>query len=306
MSYLALNCCFIGYILLSAPIENSHYGGIRNVLLFLTDITPYVIFWVTLVQLNDRFTLISVSKWLMYPALLWFLLLAYNFLVLAGDEPLHQINHGVAIAVLLISCYLAVREFFDDLNNQRRNIRLLIIILCSMYMIGLVTFELMSSAMRNTWQFSLINAMLIFFITLLITVRTLVIDDRSNLSDARTSKRLLCEENPKLAELNHLMQQGIFLNSELTIGKLAEELTIPPHQLRQLINQELGFNNFSHYLNSYRIPWVCEQLKDPTKNKIPVLTLALEAGYGSIAPFNRAFKTLKGQTPTQYRDQFQK
>jgi AraC-like DNA-binding protein len=34
-----------------------------------------------------------------------------------------------------------------------------------------------------------------------------------------------------------------------------------------------------------------------------VLTIALEVGYGSIGPFNRAFKERFGVTPTEYRRQ---
>jgi AraC-like DNA-binding protein len=34
-----------------------------------------------------------------------------------------------------------------------------------------------------------------------------------------------------------------------------------------------------------------------------VLTLALEAGYGSIGPFNRAFRDAYGVTPTEFRRQ---
>jgi AraC-like DNA-binding protein len=34
-----------------------------------------------------------------------------------------------------------------------------------------------------------------------------------------------------------------------------------------------------------------------------VLTIALEVGYGSIGPFNRAFKERFGVTPTAYRRQ---
>ena len=100
------------------------------------------------------------------------------------------------------------------------------------------------------------------------------------------------------------MEQDFFLEPELTIGKLSDQLDIPAHQLRELINQQLGFSNFSHFLNSYRIPWVCEQLQATSKRSLPILTLALEAGYGSIAPFNRAFKAQMGQTPKKYRDQF--
>ena len=34
---------------------------------------------------------------------------------------------------------------------------------------------------------------------------------------------------------------------------------------------------------------------------LPILTIALESGYGSIGPFNRAFRAHFGMTPTEYR-----
>ncbi|WP_414673883.1 helix-turn-helix domain-containing protein [Marinimicrobium sp. UBA4509] len=35
-----------------------------------------------------------------------------------------------------------------------------------------------------------------------------------------------------------------------------------------------------------------------------MMNIALDLGYGSIGPFNRAFKRHTGLTPTQYRAQF--
>jgi AraC-like DNA-binding protein len=34
---------------------------------------------------------------------------------------------------------------------------------------------------------------------------------------------------------------------------------------------------------------------------VPILTVALDAGFGSIGPFNRAFKAHTGLTPSEYR-----
>jgi AraC-like DNA-binding protein len=34
---------------------------------------------------------------------------------------------------------------------------------------------------------------------------------------------------------------------------------------------------------------------------LPILTIALDSGYGSIGPFNRAFRQRYGMTPTEYR-----
>jgi AraC-like DNA-binding protein len=70
-----------------------------------------------------------------------------------------------------------------------------------------------------------------------------------------------------------------------------------------LINGHLGYRNFSAFLNSYRIPEAQQILSDPEQVRKPVLTLALELGYGSLGPFNRAFKVATGLTPTEYRQQ---
>jgi len=92
-----------------------------------------------------------------------------------------------------------------------------------------------------------------------------------------------------------------WLQHGLSIAGLAAQMTIPQYRLRQLINSRLGYRNFNALLNAYRIRAACEQLSDPLKKDVPVLTIALSLGYQSISPFNQAFRELVGQTPTQYR-----
>ena len=97
------------------------------------------------------------------------------------------------------------------------------------------------------------------------------------------------------------MDKGYYRETGLTIPTLAEELKVPEHQLRRPINGHLEFRNFSAFLNSYRIAEAKTQLVDPQRARIPVLTIALELGYASLGPFNRAFKALTGLTPTDFR-----
>ncbi|MHA7873540.1 MAG: helix-turn-helix domain-containing protein, partial [Hyphococcus sp.] len=59
--------------------------------------------------------------------------------------------------------------------------------------------------------------------------------------------------------------------------------------------------NFSAFLNARRIEDAKVMLSDPAMAKKQVLQIALELGYASIAPFNRAFKAATSQTPTEYR-----
>ncbi len=97
------------------------------------------------------------------------------------------------------------------------------------------------------------------------------------------------------------MGDGVYQQSGLNIRTLAEQLGHTEHQLRKLINGRLGFRNFSAFLNSYRIPAAKKVLADAGEVRKPVLTIALDLGYGSLGPFNRAFKAATNMTPTEYR-----
>ncbi|MBB6254391.1 AraC family transcriptional regulator [Nitrospirillum iridis] len=89
----------------------------------------------------------------------------------------------------------------------------------------------------------------------------------------------------------------------LTIGQLAVDLGLPEYRLRRLINQGLGHRNFNAFLNHYRLAEAKAALADPAQAEVPILTIALDAGFGSLGPFNRAFKADTGQTPGDFRRQ---
>lgn len=76
---------------------------------------------------------------------------------------------------------------------------------------------------------------------------------------------------------------------------------MPEYVLRRLINERLGHRNFAAFVNEYRLREVSERLADRAVDRRPILTLALESGFGSIGPFNRAFRDRFGVTPTQFR-----
>ena len=95
----------------------------------------------------------------------------------------------------------------------------------------------------------------------------------------------------------------VYRQDGLTIGGLAAQLGLTEHRLRRLINQALGHRNFNSYLNGYRIADAKVALADPSQEAVPILTIALDAGFNSLGPFNRAFKAETGLTPTAFRRQ---
>jgi AraC-like DNA-binding protein len=92
-----------------------------------------------------------------------------------------------------------------------------------------------------------------------------------------------------------------YRDEKLTIGTLALRLAVPEYRLRRLINQRLGYRNFNVFLNDHRIKEARAALADPTQAEVPVITIAMDAGFQSLGPFNRAFKATTGVTPTEYR-----
>lgn len=104
-----------------------------------------------------------------------------------------------------------------------------------------------------------------------------------------------------LHRLETLMAAESWRREGLTIGQLAEDLGLPEHRLRRLINHRLGHRNFADFLNVHRIEAAKRRLADPADARTTVAVIAFDLGYGSLGPFNRAFRAATGATPTEWR-----
>jgi AraC-like DNA-binding protein len=103
--------------------------------------------------------------------------------------------------------------------------------------------------------------------------------------------------------LRYIKEKKPYLNSELTIKELSEQLSIPSRYLSQLLNETFK-QNFFDFINRFRVEEAKTQL-GVFKNK-SILQIAFESGFNSKTAFNTAFKKYSGETPSQYRQQQQK
>lgn len=105
--------------------------------------------------------------------------------------------------------------------------------------------------------------------------------------------------------LNRLMQcmkeEEPFTDGELTLQKLAEGLSIPPHHLSQVINERLG-QTFSDFINSYRIEEAKRRLLNPAYKHLSLLGIAVDVGFNSKSSFNSVFKKHTNMTPSEFRN----
>ena len=105
-----------------------------------------------------------------------------------------------------------------------------------------------------------------------------------------------------LDTLQTLMATEAWRRDGLTIGRLAADVGVPEHQLRRLINQRLGYRNFTDFMNGYRIEAAKQRLADPAEARTTIAAVAFDVGYGSLGPFNRAFRLATGMSPTAWRE----
>lgn len=299
----------MAYLALTAPIANEHYGWLRPPLLLFTDLTSYALlnyYW-----LSTR----GVTLWSALPKPLkilttfWFISLVILFFGYTGKAKLHDINHLVGFGLLLAIFIDSVLNYADDLVERRRLMRRFMMIGISFYMLLLTLIELLLNQLKDAPYFSLGNALLAFVLVCIFARPSHSIAASSepeaqqknqDISNEQRSEKI---KSAELTRLKQVMSSGFYTEHNLSIGKLASVLNLPEHQVRRLINNYLGFDNFSHFINSYRIPAVCAKLRDPARAKEPILTLALETGFNSIASFNRSFKKEQGVTASEFRNQ---
>lgn len=99
--------------------------------------------------------------------------------------------------------------------------------------------------------------------------------------------------------LARMRDDRLYADHDIRVTTLAATLGVPDYQLRKRINQGLGYRNFNHFINNYRIAEAAERLL--TQHRTPVLSIALDVGFRSISSFNSAFQLQYRLTPTQYR-----
>ncbi len=103
--------------------------------------------------------------------------------------------------------------------------------------------------------------------------------------------------------LESMMQSNTWWReSNLTLAQLSSYSGIASHHISQVLNDHHGLS-FSDYLNRYRVGAVCASLQAAPEQNL--LAVAHTCGFSSKSSFNAIFKKITGQTPSEYRKQFQ-
>jgi AraC-like DNA-binding protein len=116
---------------------------------------------------------------------------------------------------------------------------------------------------------------------------------------AETAAALPIELLPWRDKLLHLMaDERPWFEPELTLTELAQRLRTNSALLSKVINAGCG-QNFNDFVNTYRVQEARRKLADPRFGHYSLVGVALESGFNSKSTFNRVFKKLLNQAPSE-------
>ncbi|MHA7872673.1 MAG: AraC family transcriptional regulator [Hyphococcus sp.] len=112
------------------------------------------------------------------------------------------------------------------------------------------------------------------------------------------------EEPPRVDALKqHMAQHKPYLDSALTIDALSSQIGWPRDEVTRAIRETDA--NFFDYVNRHRVEEAKRLIANPANATISILSLGIDAGFGSKSSFNAAFRRHVGETPSQYRARVQ-
>lgn len=208
--------------------------------------------------------------------------------------------------VILHGMWVVVANWADDLIESRRRLRGALLGTVGISAL-VVTGSLNTGQGLKLYLPAVVGIAAIIVASLLLTGRKGVLlgaqNDHEEASSPSTPANRPKPQDDELAanakKLRDTMENGFYRTEKLTLSKLAKEIGLPEYKTRALINQTLAYRNFNDYINQLRIAEAGKRLIDEPDT--PILNIALDVGYRTLSSFNRAFKEIFDQNPTNYR-----
>lgn len=111
--------------------------------------------------------------------------------------------------------------------------------------------------------------------------------------------------NPEAADLIYekltrtMTAEKLYTEPELSLSMLAAKLEVHPNYLSQVINAKEG-KSFFDYINFLRVEEFKRLVELPGQEQFTLMSIAMDCGFNSKSSFNKNFKKIMGQSPTEY------
>jgi AraC-like DNA-binding protein len=301
--YLVLTCISVTALFLGYAPANSRLPDFLHYAFRLMDVPHLVFTWLfalSLYQRNFKIAVPHIIVGTLYVLPIYYIRLSAMNIMPAYPVWLITIVSIMSLALTGHLIYVIMRERGDDLVEKRRLSRLYFVIIIIFVTIVAAVSEIFGSSLtvdKTTVKIASIWPAIVWGCYWMLKFNDQAI--RFKATAENTINQRDRELKHKLDDI--IKTQQAFKEADLTIIMLSKRIGVTQHRLRAFINQTLGYDNFSAYLNEYRIEAVKKALELPENVKTPIITIALDNGFRSLSPFNRAFRLMEDTTPSEYR-----
>jgi len=246
-----------------------------------------------------------------------------SFSIISWQQPSHLYDRLVSLLpqmiLLVFSLHaigLVARGYKADLLEERRKFRVAFIaglsVVIAIIVSGNMLDNILSDGLPGSGDlYDILVSICLYSVILFFNLLSIQASKGANqllaLKPATSSSQDTVDQAPErrdqdaryVAMIEKAMsEEKLYEEPGLTLADLARHVGIMEYKARRIINQSMQYKNFNQFLNSYRINAACELIKTTHH---PVSRIAMDVGYSSLSVFNRAFKDLMKQTPSEYR-----
>lgn len=297
----SLLCAYLGFTIEPFALPSTFSAVVR----FL-DIPHLVFVWLFALSIFEtKFKLRwgHLAVGLGYTAPIFITRLAQLNFVNLEPQPFSTVAEVFSLALMAHLVFATLRGRRHDMSDKRRRARvyfvMVIVFVASVTTLGAsADFRPFGMTAQTLWIVSVWPGLFLASYWLLGGNQLALMFQHT-----RSSNQEISEADQKtLTALEALMvDEEAFRSTSLKITTLASELGVTQHRLRGLINQELGYQNFNEFLNTYRLEAVKKAMLESDNRSLPILTIAMDCGFNSLSPFNRVFREREHMTPSEYR-----
>lgn len=288
-------------------------GTAAAVASFLSGNAAVFLWWFVLSLFEDDFRLdpprIAIS-------VAWFVLAALDRGLLgAGFQDIGLTWGLVALGLIMVASLMArlLTELEGDLVENRRAARVWVAGALAALLLVDLGFDIRFGFDWKPWGFTLAQNLVILAVIGALAWRVLdarpgalrfqsaeepapAVEAVTVAAPTTPAERRLLERLTRLMEVDQAWR-----DPDLTFAGFVRMMGAPEAEVRRLVNRRLGHRHFRSFLNHYRVAEVRRVLADPERVGEKLVSVALDAGFASLASFNRAFKAVENRPPSDFR-----
>jgi len=218
--------------------------------------------------------------------------------------------HNLAYIVLSLLCMKSTtinfRNFYKSIfvSSHNKWLQILLVGFIIIWIVNLNSFAIVMIVRRPGWcaYTASIYALTAFlFINILMFLLLLKPDVYYVIAKYKNNKLSETDKSEYLHKLNAYVEtHKPFLNPDITLESLANEISVNPRILSQIINETFR-KNFKSYILEYRIKESMQILADSKYRDLTILEILYQVGFNSKSAFNNQFKLFTNLTPIEYR-----